>query len=195
MTTVPAVTVTPTNLTEQNIIDILLSEMKLDKNQIWIGHQNYKIPDSKQMFIIVTMSDAKIIGNNNEVLPTTAGMTQNQGVAAAEKIQIDIMSRSQEAIYRRWEILQALQSVFSEQQQEKLFFRIFSQPSSFINTSNAEGGSNINRFTIVITCHAWHSKQVVLGSGDYYDDFTTRVDDEETIGTDTPLIEFEIPNP
>ena len=95
---------------------------------------------------------------------------------------------------RNWQVVAAMQSFYSQQQQELNNFKIFRIPQSFLNTSSAEGGSNINRFSITVPCFVWYRKDTILNSplGDYYDDFTTRVDDEQTIGTDTPIAEFEI---
>ncbi len=115
-------------------------------------------------------------------------------VINGEHIQIDIFSRSIEAVQRRWEPIAALKSIYSQQQQEAEEFKIFSIPQSLVNTSETEGGSRLNKFSMVITCHVWYRKEKVLLSDgdDYYDDFHTRVDDERTIGTGHGIIEFEI---
>ena len=55
-------------------------------------------------------------------------------------------------------------------------FRIFELPSSFINTSDLQGGSDINRFTIRIPTMVTESK---VKSADYYDTFQANISIEE----------------
>jgi hypothetical protein len=105
-----------------------------------------------------------------------------------EDIQIDIFSRSNAAIFRNWEVIAALQSIYSQQQQELVNFKIFRCPRAMINTSSAEGGYQLNRYTITISCFVWYVKETLLttNNGDYYDDFHQRVDTHKTIGSVPP---------
>ena len=128
-------------------------------------------------------------------LPPT--MIETNEVQARETIQIDILSRSNDALMRNWEIIAALKSIFSQQTQEANDFKIFRIPQSFVNTSSAEGGSQLNRYTLTFPAFVWYRKAKVLtnagiNGGDYYDDFRQRVDDEKSIGTTVPIIQFEI---
>ncbi len=180
-------------LAEQIIADILVTQLDLDESQVWLRYQNEKIPPDDRLYIVVGMSDSQIISSVNTPTPTYDGMSETLQVVARENIQIDIFSRSLAALQRRWEALASLNSVYSQQQQELYQFRIFPLPTSFVNTSSAEGGSNINRFSIIIACHTWYRQEKVLQSpNDYYNDFDTRVDDEETISEPEGLIEFNI---
>ncbi len=185
-------------LTAQLIINILTQEMQLHPDQIWVEDQTRKIPDGKGLFLTVGMADDRPISNTTYMESQTVDAVTTQHeinkVIASEDMQIDIFSRSNEATFRRMEIIMALQSIYAQQIQELYNFKIFKIPRSFVKTSAAEGGSNLNRYTITVPCFVWYIKDKVLATplGDYYDDFTTRVDDENTIGTNTPLIEFEI---
>ena len=111
-----------------------------------------------------------------------------------ENIQIDVVSRSNDALTRTWEVIAAMNSIYSQQQQELNNFKIFRLPRSFVNASYAEGGSQLNRYTLLIPCMVWYRKDMVISSplGDYFNDFTTRTDDDKTIGTTTPIAQFEI---
>jgi len=181
-------------LAEQLIVNILASEMGLDLDHIWIRDQNKVVPPGSEMFVVVGMVTSEIIASSNDTVPNSAGMEEVQTVITMDHIQIDLLSRSNEAILRRWEPIGALASIYSEQQQETNNFYISPNPISFLNTSYAEGGSQINRFSITMACQVWYKKTKQIESiyGDYYDDFTARVDDEDTIQTTTPFIEFEI---
>lgn len=182
---------------EQLIADIVEGFMELPKDRIWVRDKNFKIPDGDGIFVVVGLVDSQIITNANSVVPTDEGMEQQLSVTTRENVQIDIMSRSDEARTRRYEILQAIASVYSEQVQEENQFRIFTQPMSFVNASGPEGGSNISRYTTTIACHTWQLKKVMIqpykDGGDYFDKFKTRVDDEKSIETANGIIEFEIP--
>ncbi len=185
-------------LAPQIIIDILTEEMQLDPKTIWLRDQNRKIPDDKTMFLVVGLIDAHPMSNvtymKEETVASVTTQHEINEVMMQEFIEIDIMSRNNDALLRKWEVVAALQSFYAQQQQELNNFKIFRIPGTFVNTSGAEGGSNINRYSITATCFVWYRKDKILKSplGDYYDDFNQRVDDEQTIGTPTPLFEFEI---
>jgi len=182
------------SLAEQIILEIIKQELPLQNQRGWIRFQNKLIPEDTGLYVVVGMVDSQVMSNVNTSLPTDEGMTERQQVQMRENVQIDVFSRDNSALTRHWEILAALNSVYSVQMQEKNYFRIFQVPTSFVNTSAAEGGSNLNRFTIVVSCFVWYNKEKMLSSpnGDYYDDFTTRVDDENSIDKPHGIIEFEI---
>lgn len=180
-------------LAEQIIVNILKTKMNLADNQVFIRDQNKMIPPNNGLHIAVGMIDAQVLSVVNSTTATYDGMSELIQAVMRENIQIDILSRSTEALYRRAEVLLALRSEYSEQQQEEYQFSIFAIPSSFVNTSSAEGGSYINRFTLTIACHTMsRSDNALTAPYDYYNDFRTRADDESTIGTENGLFEFEI---
>lgn len=198
-------------LASQVIIDILNAEMNMPPDSVWLRQQNKTIKGDNGLYIAVGLVSAQTIGNVTEMdtfdiegafdvnsfdelsfQEGEVGIYEVNRVQQQEAIQIDIMSSADSnlAMLRNWEVIAALQSFYSQQQQEANNFKIFRIPRSFVDTSSAEGGSMLQRFTITIMAFVWYSKQKAFG--DYYDDFTTRVDDEKTIGTASPLLEFEI---
>lgn len=182
-------------LTAARIFTILLKqEMELADDSIWLSNQNRKIPNDDRLYISVGMIDSQVIGNTNSTAPTVGGMSETQQIVMRENIQIDIFSRSNDAEFRRWEVVAALKSIYAQQLQEENEFRIFQIPTSFINSSSAEGGSNINRFSVIVATHVWYKKNKVLAtpSGDYFDEFGARVDDAKSIETDTGIIELTL---
>lgn len=195
------------SLGEQIIVGILAQEMGLTSDgaaaNIWVRNQNRLIPEGRGLFVVVGMVDSEYLGATTQCIPFETpdppnppiqGMLEVNQIVARENVQIDLFSRDDLALTRRWEIVAALRSIYSTQQQESNSFKIFRIPSSFVNSSDAEGGSTLNRFSIIIPCHVWYRKEKVLTSpnGDFYDDFKTRVDDEETIGTPDGIFEFQI---
>jgi hypothetical protein len=185
-------------LTGQIIADIISKEMLMPPDSVWLLDENRLIPNDEGLYIIVGMTTSVPMANTVTALEKTIKnktvIYQVSQIQAMETIKIDVLSRSNSARVRNIEALMALKSFYSQQQQELNNFKIFTIPKSFINASGAEGGSNINRYSISIAAMVWYRQEKVLNSplGDYYDDFTTRADDDNTIGTDQPIAEFEI---
>jgi hypothetical protein len=187
--------------TEEVFVELIRGFMSLSGDQVVVRDQNFKIPPDNRIYVIVGMVDSRPYsgqffmesryteGSDPDIYEVEVTRTQ-----VRENIQIDIMSRSNQAILRKNEVYLALNSILAKQSQEVYGFKISRIPTNFVNTSSAEGGSNLNRFTMVVPALVWYQNERIISdiSGQYYDQFTTRVDDEETIGTETPLFEFEI---
>lgn len=196
------------SLTAQIIIDILAHEMELnpqgEQANIWVRSQTRKIPEGAGIYITVGMRDAPKVISSNMVLDTREVVIPDEpsqyetyqitSAVIAEAIQVDIMSRDNSALMRQWEVITAMVSIYAQQKQEENSFKIFRQPFGFLNISSAEGGSNLNRFTITIPTFVCYKKERLLTptGGEYYDDFTTRVDDAKTIGEPDGLFDFRI---
>lgn len=187
------------SLAEQIIIDIIANEMAIDPaRNIWVRDQNRKIPNDDGLYIIVGMVDSIFMSSQTylrqQATPPPVTQYEVNEVALSENIQIDILSRSQAAILRRWEVIAALRSIYSQQKQEENSFKIFRQPRSFINASLPEGGSQLNRFALSFPCFVWYRKEKALSptGNQYFDNFETRVDDEKTIGTPEGIFKFTI---
>lgn len=174
--------------------DIIIEEMNIPSERIWVRDQNVVIPNDEDIFIAVGMVDSQVMSVRNIPIEEGEDLQEKQRVTMRENIQIDIHSRNTDAISRNWEILAALNSIYAYQVQDENNFRINSLPTSFVNTSGTEGAENINKFSITVPCFVWYSKQKAISTvnGDWYDNFDTRVDDENTIGQDDGLFEFNI---
>lgn len=181
-----------TVLVEQIIANIIRQEMCLETDAVWVRDTNKVIKIDNGIYVSVGIADSKPIASTNIFDSDT--LEEIQQAVICENIQIDIFSRSSELMPRRWEIMGALSSFFSKQQQELYSFKIFKLPRSFVNTSGTEGGSTIVRYTTIFSCHVWYRKEKVLqsDSGDYFDDFTQRVDDSVSIDEPHGIIEFTI---
>lgn len=156
---------------EEYIVDIIRKEMNLNQQNIWIHSQNRKIPpQSQELYVTVGCVDFLPISSKSRYNPEDD--TEIQTVYGRASVQIDILSRSREARIRRAELLMALNSYYSKEVQDREQFRIFELPQRFINTSGLEGGSEINRFSLII--RAMISEDKVKGS-DYYDTFNASI--------------------
>ena len=185
------------SLASQIIADIIVREMSLPNDNVWIDELGYNIPTSEDLMVAVGMSSSIPMSSQSFIEDRDTppdSVFEVQRVQLRENIDINIFARNSDALTRRWEVIAALGSIYSQQQQETNAFKIFKLPNTFLNTSAAEGGSQLARYTLSFACFVWYSKekQLTVDGGDYYEEFSTRVDDENTIGTPTGVIEFTI---
>lgn len=160
---------------EEYIVDIIRKEMGLSQQNIWIHSQNRKIPpQSQELYVTVGCVDFLPISSKSRYDPETDEEVQT--VYGRASVQVDILSRSLEARQRRAELLMALNSFYSKEVQDKKQFRIFELPQRFINTSGLEGGSEINRFSLVIRAMISEDK---VKSTSYYDTFNANILSQE----------------
>lgn len=193
------------SVTEFHIVKILRKEMGLEDNRCWVRNQNRKIPNDTGIYVVAGMVDSRPIGAKTEIINVTITPPgedaepydqpeENISVQVMENIQIDIYSAGNEALLRRWEIVLALNSIYSKQSQDKNFYKIARLPISFVNTAVTEGGRNLNKYSCVISASGvYRAKKVLEPNGNqYYDEFSARVDDAETIETSQGIFEFSI---
>lgn len=182
------------SLVSQYLVKILNLEMDMPANSVWIREQNRRIPNDNGLYISVGFAGGAPGYNVVRMEEINGVQSQISEVQVLERIQIDIFSNSNSALTRNWEVIAALQSFYSQQIQELYNFKIFRIPSNWLDTSAAEGANMLKRFTITIACFVWYRKIKAMPTalGDYYNDFTQRVDDAVTIGTNKPMVEFEI---
>lgn len=167
---------------EEFMVDIIRKEMNLDQQHIWIQAQNRKIPpQSDNLYCVVGCVDFTPISSKSIFKPflnddNEEVQGEEQTVYGRAVVQIDLLSRSNEARIRRAEVLMALNSYYSKNLQCEKHFRIFELPQTFINTSDLEGGSDINRFTVRIPAMISESR---IKATDYYDTFQAQISTEE----------------
>lgn len=187
------------SLSEELLIDIVKEELGLPNAQVWIRNQNREIPADGKLYVVIGMVQSRIVSAKTSMIEEAGLQYEINSVTTFENIQIDFFSSSDEASLRRFEFVAALSGFYAQQVQEKNFFKIYKIPSQFLNTSAAEGGSQLNRYTITVAVgNSFNKKREMLtgvpnGKRSWFDTFPVRVDDEKTIGEDTPLFEFELP--
>lgn len=176
---------------EKVIVDILLHELDLpvdygtvDGNVIpsaIIGSQNALLTNTDKLQIIVQSISDKCISNNyyNDEVKNNENTvyTERTEQIIFSTMQVDIQSRNNDARTRRHEILSALSSTYSQQQQELYACRIFGVPQGFINTGDIQGGSALNRWTIRFKMTY---KTIKVKEIDYFEHFKSKVYTENT---------------
>lgn len=132
----------------KSIGDIIKNQMGLRDDQIMLAFTKFDIPETPDLYVALSYISGKAIGNvstfdpatNHEFITTTMH----------ELIQIDIMSFDSSARKRKEELIAAIASIYSEQQQEKYNFQLGRIPSEFINAASLEETKILNRFTITV---------------------------------------------
>lgn len=188
----------------QILTDILVTCMELDSQRVFIEDKNHNIDTTSGLQITLRVTDSKVISSINRLEDKTVegetGTFEVSAVTMRENVTIDAYSsiegadHSEDVLSRRWEIVAALSSIYAQQKQDEHGFKIFKVPNAFINTSAAEGGSQLARYTLSFAAMVCYKKNRLLSqdSNMHYDSFRTRVDDEVSIDTDTGIIELTI---
>jgi len=185
---------------EKIIIDILSHEMELpltygindEGNEVpvfTIGYSNAMLGTTDKVQISVQTMNVQPVANNSKLDISVTPPLERQYLSALQTLQVDIMSANTEARTRSYEIILALESIYSQQQQEKYQFKLNKSNTGFNNVSEAEGESNLNRFALTITAFTWYYKTKQIP--DYYDKFNIRADDEKTINEIDGILEFD----
>lgn len=176
---------------ESIIQDILINELALPTSygtvngkvvpSVYIVAPNISLGTTDKLQIGIQSIGSKIVSNHvrSEYVESSTGgdteMTQYNEATIDDNLQIDISSKNSDARTRRHEVFMALNSYYSKQLQEKYGFRIFGLPSGFMNTSAAEGGTVVYRYSITFQCQYMRVySRTVLGY-DYYKTFPATV--------------------
>ena len=176
---------------ESIIQDILLQELALPTSygtvngkvvpSVYIVAPNISLGTTDKLQIGIQSIGSKIVSNHvrSVFVPSSTGgadtMTQYNEATIDDNLQIDISSKNSDARVRRHEVFMALNSYYSKQLQEKYGFRIFGLPSGFMNTSAADGGTVVYRYSITFQCQYMRVYSRTVTGYDYYKTFPTTV--------------------
>jgi hypothetical protein len=132
----------------QLVGDILRSQMGLGVDQIWEWNQKEQVPNDSRFYISVRAMSDKPFANVTHLGTADAGVTAFQFVRAQTTLQIDFFSRSQSIVPLRFNPLFAMQSIYSQQQQEANAFSLSALPRSFLNLTEKQGAAILYWFSI-----------------------------------------------
>lgn len=133
------------------LCDIIATDMSLDPTRVVVYNQNWKSPKDDDIYIVVSEGPSRIIGNTNRF--DYANNKEIKKVAVSTTYNIEITSRNTDAKYRKGEVLSAIGSDYSEQQQELNQIRIF-RTSQINDLSFIEGRSALNRYQIPVVINS-----------------------------------------
>ena len=167
------------------IRDIILHELSLDEDQVVIYNQKWDIPADDRLYITIEYNGTpRILCSRNVYNSVTDAEEQN--LNTQESIVIGLLSRGLLALQRKEEVLMALASIYSQQQQEENSFQI-GYVAPIQNLSELEASALLYRFDIPIMVFAWYFK---TKTSDFYNSFTGRVKTEEvTVDFTQPVVD------
>ena len=143
--------------------DIIKNGLGLDESQVYLYNQKINIPIDSQLYISVGILNNSVFGNS---LSYDSNGNAIQKINMKSTLGVDILSRSTEALFRKEEVVMALNSHYSQQQQEHNSFYIARIPSSFVNLSELEASAIPYRFHFDVNIQYSREK---LTTADYFD--------------------------
>lgn len=152
------------------LCDIIQNGMGLAQGRVYLWDQKVFQPTDSDLYVIVSLLSCKPFGNVNSTL-SSDGSQVNQYVAMYAKVDIDLISRGPAARDQKEFLLIALNTIYSEQQQEANGFYISRLPimGGFVNLSNVDGAAIPYRYKISVAMQYQVSR---ISSVPYYNTFT-----------------------
>lgn len=147
--------------------DILQQGLGIPQNKVYLWDQKIMQPTDYGLYVAVSVASAKPFGNSNSF--SGADNTQDQFVSMMATIDMDIISRGPDARDRKEEVILALNTQYSQQQQNANSFYIGQLSNRFINLSDVDGAAIPYRYRISVNMQYLYQKQM---PAQYYDDFS-----------------------
>lgn len=145
--------------------DVIQEELDLQPGRVYLWDQEIKAPSDQGLFVAVGVLSCKPFSNIRRM---DADGNSVQSTHFSATLDVSIISKGPEARDRKEELILALNSQYSEAQQELNSFRIFPLSTSFVNLSQAEGAAIPYRFNISVTVQYQVTK---TKAAPYYDQF------------------------
>lgn len=130
--------------------EILQTQMQLAPGRVYFWDQKINQPTDNDLYIAVSIPTCKPFANSITYDSGLTDLHSNQSVNMLATVDVDIISRGPAARDQKELVLMALNSVYSEQQQEANSFYISRLPAGgrFINLSQVDGAAIPYRYKI-----------------------------------------------
>lgn len=151
------------------IRNIIIKEMDLKPDRIWIYNADAPLPKDSGLFCILSLNAQNPFSNNVKYEDSLEDDTLNevQTMNVQADITVSLLSKDDSARSRAYEVQMALGSTYSQQMQEKNKMHI-SRIGNVIDASFLEATSRLNRFDVdCVALYAYKKVKPV----DYYDKF------------------------
>lgn len=151
--------------------DILQQELGLSEGRAYVYNNKINAPKDDGIYIAVGVVSDKPFGSSIRCEEDDEGdFVSKQAINMRALLDVNVISRGPEALYRKEEVILALNSLYSEQQQNLNSFRVFSIPSQFNNISQEDGAAIPYRFAITVAVQYMVTKNKAVP---YFDSFET----------------------
>lgn len=149
--------------------DVIQKELGLPQGRVYLYNQKVFQPPDASLYVAVMVLTCKPFGNTKQYDPTT-GLDSIQSTNMRATLSVDIISRDLSALRRKEEVIMALNSDYSESQQEFNSFQIGKLPpgGQFVNLSNIDGAAIPYRFNISVNIQYFVKK---IKAVPYFDTF------------------------
>lgn len=162
----------PLETTVDILRDIIKKEMCLEDDHIFIYNQKWNTPNDDALYVIIEYVGSKIISSRNTNSQDNAGNYREvQDLNTQEQITILLLSRGLEALQRKEEAVMALYSIYSQQKQSELSFKI-ARNAPIEDLSSLEASAILYRFDIPVVLFTWYEK---IKSANYYNSMHVKV--------------------
>ena len=138
------------------LADIIATDMSLDADRVVVYDQNFIPPKDQNIYVIIALQSTRIIGNVNKFDPDTD--KEIKSTSLAETYNIEITSKNRDAQTRYHEVVMALTSDYSEQQQELNQIKIF-RTGQILDLSIIEASSSLHRYRIPVIINSVKIKE------------------------------------
>ncbi len=140
--------------TQSLVVGLLRAYLGLSQDQVVVYNQKWTLPNDSRLYIVVGSLSQKPYGTSAETraVPDGAGekLVEDVSVSSREVLTVDVLSRSQEAVNRKEEVLMALSSQAAQELAEVYAIKIARIPAGPNDVSRVEGTARINRFQYVL---------------------------------------------
>jgi hypothetical protein len=151
------------------VAGVIQKEMDLDPSRVFLYNQEVDLQPDQGMYINIGFLGAKPFGSSlSYVSDPVEGLLENQSINMQETYSILIYSFDSTARQRKQDILFALNGQLMQQMAEKYSFRIATIPSSFVDVSEVEGTSRIDRYSLTFNALVAYGR---LRAVDYFNNF------------------------
>lgn len=148
--------------------DVIQTSMGLAYDQIYLMNQKYTLPTDSRLYIAIGFLRFKPFGRSNVFDGDGTGLSTIQSTNIMATLNVDMFSKSTAAMDQVGQLVIALESPYSLQQQELNSFRIFPISLSIANLSGIEGIAIPYRFNLSVNVQYLVSNVV---DTQYYDTF------------------------
>lgn len=149
------------------LAQIIQTELGLENGRVWFFNQKIDEPKDQNLYVVLRVMSVKPFSNNLKYRENS-GIDGVQTANFRSTVSIDIKSRGTEALERKEEVVMALRSQYSLQQQELNALKISAVPGEIPNIGEIDGSAIPYRFNLTINLLYSVTKTRAV---DYYDTF------------------------
>lgn len=130
--------------------ELIASNLRLKPGIVQIYNGRQRLPNARGYFVDVALLGSRPFAVRNQFAddPATLDGVSDQSVNVQEIIQVDIFSADDSARLHKFDVLFALTSSKAQQLATRWAFKIGRVPPSFVDASEVEGSTRLNRFAV-----------------------------------------------